>query len=422
MIAWCKKHYHWVIAAILLIQLGIFGGAANNFTGLHMVPVTESLGISRTTFSLLGSFRAIVSIGSTLMSGMLIMRLGYRFSLTACLFLGACSYVIYGFADNIYIWIIGDILYGLCVGLCSSSGVGAPRVITAWFHKHRGTVLGVVTAATGFGGSLMSILQNAMIEKYTWRGSFFAVAILTFGCAVMMALLMREHPSKVGLKPYGEGEIVEHKKSKHHTRMWEGRSMPELYKKPVFYMLFASAFTSCLAVYLVFSNLSPHLQQMGLSATDANTIHGLQLFFLAGTKLLVGVLCDRLGSKFTTLLCLVFTAAGVFLLSNTTTFPMAVMAAAVFTVGVPLTGVIMPLLSVDLLGYKSQGHYIGIFMSAISASSILSGPISNGLFDAVGSYLPAIYISIALCSACFVLNLVMYRIAAKDQKAWETGK
>lgn len=422
MIAWCKKHYHWIIAAILLLQLSITGGAANNFTGLHLIPVTEALGISRTAFSLSGSIRSLVGMGSTLLSGMLIMRLGYRFSLTACLLLTAGAYTVFGLADSFYMLLIGDILVGLAIGLCSSSGVGAPRVISAWFYKHRGTVLGVVTAATGLGGSVLSILQNAMIQNVSWRWSFFSVAILVFGCAVIMALLMRDHPNKVGLRPYGEGEIVQHKKGSHHARLWEGRSMSELYKKPTFYMMILCTFLSCLGVYLMFSNLSPHLQSQGLSSTEANSIHGMQLFFLAITKFLVGLLCDRLGPKTTTLICLSFAVAGLFLLNIATTFSMAVIAAAVFSVGVPLTGVTVPLLAPDLFGYRSQGHYIGIFMAMISAASILSGIISNGIFDAVGSYQPVIYIAIGLCAVCGVANLFMYRLAIRDQKKWETEK
>lgn len=422
MIAWCKKHYHWIIATILLIQLGITGGAANNFTGLHLIPVTETLGISRTAFSLSGSIRSLVGMGSTLLSGILIMRLGYRFSLTACLLLTAGAYTVFGLADSFYMLLIGDILVGLTVGLCSSSGVGAPRVISAWFYKHRGTVLGVVTSATGLGGSVLSILQNAMIQNVSWRWSFFSVAILVFGCAVMMALLMRDHPNKMGLKPHGEGEIIEHKKGKHHARLWEGHSMPELYKKPAFYMMILCTFLSCLGVYLMFSNLSPHLQGQGLTSTEANSIHGMQLFFLAITKLLVGVLCDRLGPKTTTLICLSFAVAGLFLLNIATTFSMAVIAAAVFSVGVPLTGVTVPLLAPDLFGYRSQGHYIGIFMAMISASSILSGIISNSIFDAVGSYHPVIYIAIGLCVLCLIGNLLLYRTAVRDQKKWEAEK
>ena len=47
MIKYIKKNYHWIIAAIALVQLLIYGGAVNNYSGYHMIPVTEALGISR---------------------------------------------------------------------------------------------------------------------------------------------------------------------------------------------------------------------------------------------------------------------------------------------------------------------------------------------------------------------------------------
>ena len=36
-----KKHYHWLIALIVLLQLFILGGFFNNANALVMLPVTE---------------------------------------------------------------------------------------------------------------------------------------------------------------------------------------------------------------------------------------------------------------------------------------------------------------------------------------------------------------------------------------------
>ena len=47
-----KKNYHWIIAAVGLLQLLIYGGAVNNFSAYHMIPVCEALDLSRTAFSL----------------------------------------------------------------------------------------------------------------------------------------------------------------------------------------------------------------------------------------------------------------------------------------------------------------------------------------------------------------------------------
>ena len=61
-------------------------------------------------------------------------------------------------------------------------------------------------------------------------------------------------------------------------------------------------------------------------------------------------------------------------------------------------------------------------MAMISASSILSGPISNGLFDAVGSYRPSIYISLAICAVCAIFYLTLYLLTTKDRKKLEAEK
>ena len=46
-----RKHYHWAIALVVLIELAIFSGILNNIISLHLIPVTEDLGISRGDFS-----------------------------------------------------------------------------------------------------------------------------------------------------------------------------------------------------------------------------------------------------------------------------------------------------------------------------------------------------------------------------------
>ena len=52
-----RKHYHWVIALVVLIELAVFSGILNNIVSVHLIPVTEDLGISRGSFSLAFSVR-----------------------------------------------------------------------------------------------------------------------------------------------------------------------------------------------------------------------------------------------------------------------------------------------------------------------------------------------------------------------------
>jgi hypothetical protein len=55
-----KKHYHWIVAVVLLILMAIRGGTGNNLPGLHLVPVTEALDITRAQFSLATSASSIL--------------------------------------------------------------------------------------------------------------------------------------------------------------------------------------------------------------------------------------------------------------------------------------------------------------------------------------------------------------------------
>ena len=70
MFAFLKKHYHWVIVVLLLLELAVYSGILNNLLSLHLIPVTEELSVSRGNFSLSMSVRSLVGFFSTLFSGM----------------------------------------------------------------------------------------------------------------------------------------------------------------------------------------------------------------------------------------------------------------------------------------------------------------------------------------------------------------
>ena len=68
-------HYHWVIAVVLLLMVFVHGGSVNNFSTLHLIPITEKLNISRADFALAYSVKNIVSMVSTFFSGFIIAKM-----------------------------------------------------------------------------------------------------------------------------------------------------------------------------------------------------------------------------------------------------------------------------------------------------------------------------------------------------------
>ena len=178
------------------------------------------------------SLRSIVSMFCTLFSGYLFQRFGYRKVVAVGLCCATLSYVIYASMTAYWVLIAGSVVGGIAHGLCSTAGVS--RLVNVWFHKYRGTVLGIVAAATGLGSMLLGFVQAWAIEFVSWRMSFAIVAALELGLAVLVYVSVRNYPQDMGLHPFGVGEQVNTKKK---VSLWEGFSMKQLKKSPSYYLL-----------------------------------------------------------------------------------------------------------------------------------------------------------------------------------------
>lgn len=413
-----KKHYHWVVALALLLMMAIRGGTNNNLPSLHLILVTEGLEITRAQFSVAASASSVVMMLSGLMIGIVARRVDYRYVMTAFMLLGAVSYVIMEKATGYAMFFLGYLLVGLCHGFCGEAGT--TRMVNAWFHKHRGTVLGAVMSATGLGGSITCIFQAAAIERGGYRASFRLVAILMGICGILAFVFLRDAPQKIGLKPYGEGGQLGDKMPA--QKLWLGLPMRQLTRRPAFYMMLFGTLFSAMIPNMAFAVVVPYLQDSGLSFGQASKLQSVLLLCLAGAKILTGYLCDTLGAKKTTLLCMSLNVVSLTLLAMSTGIVSATVAVVIFALAVPITTVTVPLLASSLFGYQAQGSYIGIFISMVSASTILANLIANIVYDCTGTYRDLLLFSAGLMVVMMGMYLMMYRLADNDRKNFEANE
>ena len=419
MFKFLKKHYHWIIAVVLFLITIVRGGVANNLSGLHLIPVTEAMDISRAQYSLAGSASHVLAMLTTLFSGALILRYGHRMLLTVFLLFGAAAYGLMSTADNYYIWLIGYTLLGAANGICGEAG--STRIVSVWFHKHRGAVLGVISSASGLGGSIMCILQTAAIENHSYRASYILAGICLAVCGILALVFVRSHPAKMGLLPYGDGEKLNYKKREHEDH-WHGLSMKQMIRRPTFYMMLFGTLISCILPYLAFFVVVPHLRDRGFSATEASSIQSILMLCLTGAKILSGYLCDAIGARKVALICMAVDIVALVLLATVTSFTAALIAAVVFAMALPIVTIIIPLLASSLFGYQAQAEYNGIFIAMVSAASIVANPLSNAIFDKIGSYSPVFIAAAALTVPLMGMYLLMYRLADKDRKKLEAAE
>lgn len=117
-----KKHYHWIVAVVLLLGLALYGGVVNNYSSLHLLPVTEELHITRGSFALVTSCRSLVAFLVTLVSDRIFLRFGCRkpaligfLSAAAALLLGSVS-------QTLVVLTVASGLLGCSEALCMTAG------------------------------------------------------------------------------------------------------------------------------------------------------------------------------------------------------------------------------------------------------------------------------------------------------------
>lgn len=413
-----KKNYHWIITAVILLELGIYLGLHNNITSLYIIPITESLGITRGSASLAYSARNLFSFLSTLFSGILFTKFGYRKLASLALLIIAGAYGLLGSSQTLFTMCLACSIMGFCDGFCSISS--ASRMVNTWFHTHQGLILGLVTAATGFGGSLFSIILSGQIEASGWRSGYYLSAILIVVTAVILFAMVRNRPSDVGLLPYGSGNHHGKKPKKETRDHWYGYEPKDVYRKPTFYLTIFVVFMVSFCVYAAYQVIVPHLQDCGMNATEAAAVQSILLLGLAGGKLVCGLLSDHLGAKFTAVLCILCTVAGIILLTLVDGYTIAIVASIIFSIGLVFVTVPIPLLSSALFGYHPQSSIMGIFMALPYAASMASMPIVNSIYDRIGSYNPIFWVVAAMCAGILALTVLLFVMADRDRKKYES--
>lgn len=415
--AFIHKHYHWVIAVVMFLQLGIYAGICNNI-GLFVIPVSQELDISRSVFSLANSLNALCSFALIMFSGVLVKRFGYKKLALATLPLAALGYFIMSRSQSVVELYMGYVLLGISGGFCASSSIS--RVVNDWFHRHRGTVLGLVSAASGLGGSVCTFGLSAAMEAGSWRGSYLLAAAMMVVLVVLNAVFVKDTPEKMGLKPYGEGELL--KEKKRPTIMpqdtFQGYSFKELTRRPVFYLTVVLLVISFVSVYPPYFTVIAHMTDRGFSQEQAVQVQSTMLLALTVAKILVGVLMDGIGVRWTVLICLGCGATAMWMLPTVTGTTGAMVAIAVYAFALPITTITIPLLSIDLFGYHSYVLTMGVFSSLVSIGNMLTAPISNAVYDMAGSYNPAYYVSSVVMIGLIVAYLILYRFADKDKATW----
>ena len=199
-------HYGWLMLA-LTFGFVIASSGVSSIPSVLLVPISNEFGWSIGELSgPLGLRMALFGLVAPF-AGALMLRYGPRNVLS-----GAATLLIVGLilaitmSSKLQLWLSLGIILGVAPGMTAL--VLATTVATRWFTKHRGLVLGIMSAGTATGQLIFLTPAAWLAEHYGWRTALIPTIVVIAVLALAFALLSRDRPSDLGLPPYGEDAVL----------------------------------------------------------------------------------------------------------------------------------------------------------------------------------------------------------------------
>ena len=383
-----RLHYAWVVAGVTFLTL-LAAAGARSAPGVMLLPLGNEFQWSRATvssvvainifiFGLIGPFAAALyvrlGLRRTMMLGMALLALGYG----STVFLRT-------YAQFVVLW-------GLVVG--AGSGMAATvlgaAVANRWFTKHRGLVMGMLTASTATGQLVFLPWFASLVTTSGWRSAPLVVTFVALGMIPVIWFFMRDEPRDLGLRPYGEtGAPDAAKRAVGNPAKLAITTLLEAARTRDFWLLAGSFFVCGASTNgLIGTHLISAAYDCGIPEVRAAGLLAMMgLFDLAGTTL-SGWLSDRYNNR--ALLFGYYGLRGLSLLFLPTALLGPVAGLAVFAVfyGLDWIATVPPTvrLTGDVFGRERASIVFGWIVAAHQVGAACAAYGAGAVRTALGSY------------------------------------
>src|ERR1700754_1342598 len=190
-------HYGWVVVAATFLTMLVTAGAMGA-PGVLIKPLQDEFGWETSQISSALAIRLILFGLMGPFAAAFMNRFGVRKGI--------------GFMGSLFMTQLWQLL--LCWGIIVGFGTGLTAMVlgatvsTRWFTKHRGLVVGMLSASSATGQLVFLPLMAELTERYGWRATvLFVCGMITFAALIVLAL-MRDRPADLNLPLVGEIHVT----------------------------------------------------------------------------------------------------------------------------------------------------------------------------------------------------------------------
>jgi len=383
-----------LLTALVIMTLGSVG----MYVVIVLLPeVQKEFGITRADASLPYTV-LMISFG---LGGILMGRWADRFGVFKVLLIGAIGNLI-GFlwaaqSSNIISLAMAHGLIGLLGGAASFAPLLADTAL--WWKKRRGIAVAICASGNYVAGTVWPPVMQWGLEHFGWRQTYITLGCICGLLIALLALRMKQRPPLNETSPGIHGV--------HESDRPFGLSMNQAQL-----LLCVAGLSCCVAMSMPQVHIVAYCSDLGFGAARGAEMLSLMLGFGIASRLISGLICDRIGGLRTLLLGSLLQGIALLLFLPFDGLVSLYVISAMFGL---FQGGIVPSYAIIVREYfpaSEAGARVGSVLTATLFGMALGGWMSGKVFDLTGSY-QAAFINGMLW------NLLNFSIAAF--LFWRTG-
>ena len=195
--------YGWFVVATCMFIAFLTMGTRNAF-GAFVVPMEAEFEWNRTVVSWAAALGALLNGVSQPFMGYLFDRVGVRIVVMGGILIVGASTLLMALTGSIW-YLIGMFGVIAAVGQSGTSLTNTGAMLSKWFRRRRGLVIGLNASGMSLGGLILVPFAAYLISLIDWRLSWIVLGVMILALGIPLAFVfLHDDPAKKGLTPDGD--------------------------------------------------------------------------------------------------------------------------------------------------------------------------------------------------------------------------
>jgi len=366
-----SRYAFWRLIKSLVIM--VMGSSCMFIVSVVLPEVQAEFGVSRSEASL-PSTLLWIGFGA---GGLLMGRVADRWGVWTCLLIGAAGLSI-GFiwAAHTTDLLVFALVHGIFLGFFGTSAMFAPLVAdtSLWWNKRRGIAVAVCASGNYLAGAIWPPLTQWGVSTIGWRDTYIWMGLVSGISVALLALLMRRRPPLAQVSALASHLVA-------------GLARPfGLNINHAQFLMCVAGLACCVAMSMPQVHIVAYCADLGYGPARGAEMLALMLGCGIISRLISGVICDRIGGIRTLLLGSALQGIALFMFLPFDGLVSLYLISALFGL---FQGGIVPSYAIIIREYfpaAEAGRRVGSVIMCTMFGMALGGWMSGKIFDLTGSY------------------------------------